>query len=77
MSITLSIPPAVVQEVRDYAERNNTSLNAIIRAYMEKIAEEERQRRAKEADEVAAYLNNQSGWLPQNYKFDREESNRR
>jgi len=38
MSITLSAPPAVVQDVRIYAERHSTSLNAIIREHLEKIA---------------------------------------
>ena len=38
MSITLSAPPSVVQDVRVYAERHSTSLNAIIRAHLEKIA---------------------------------------
>ena len=31
MSITLSIPPAIVQEVREWAEANGTSLNQYIR----------------------------------------------
>ena len=31
MSITLSIPPAVVQEARAYAASQGTSLNAMIR----------------------------------------------
>lgn len=77
MSITLSIPPAVVQDVRLYAERTNTSLNAIIRAYMDKIAVEERARREKAADDVYSYLMEQGGWLPKNYAFDREEANAR
>lgn len=75
MSITLSIPPAVVQDVRLYAERMNTSLNAIIRAYMDKISVEERARREKAADDVYSYLMGQEGWLPKEYAFDREEAN--
>ena len=31
MSITLSIPPAIVQEVREWAEANGTSLNKYVR----------------------------------------------
>ena len=31
MSITLSIPPAIVQEVREWAEANGTSLNQYVR----------------------------------------------
>jgi len=77
MSITLSVPPTVVQDVRLYAERNNTSLNAILRAYMDKISAEERARREKDSEDVYAYLMGQSGWLPKDYSFDREEANAR
>jgi len=75
MSITLSVPPAVVQEVRIYAERNKTSLNAIIREFMDKIAAEERARRERDAESVYSYLMDQSGWLPEDYAFDREAAN--
>ena len=47
MSITLSVPPAVVQE------------------------------RAKESEDVYAYLMGQGGWLPDGYSFDREQANER
>lgn len=77
MSITLSVPPAVVQDVRLYAERTKTSLNALLRAYMEQLAEEERSRRAKESKDVYAYLIGQGGWLPAGYSFDREQANER
>ena len=77
MSITLSVPPAVVQDVRLYAERSKTSLNALLRAYMEKIAEEERTKRAQESESVYAYLMGQGGWLPDDYSFDREFANER
>ena len=33
-SITLAIPPEVVREARDYARRNDTSLNGMIRDYL-------------------------------------------
>ena len=35
MSITLSIPPAIVQEVREWAEENGTSLNQYVRDCLE------------------------------------------
>ena len=35
MSITLSIPPAIVQEVREWAESNGTSLNQYVRDCLE------------------------------------------
>ena len=31
MSITLSVPPAIVQEVREWAAANGTSLNKYLR----------------------------------------------
>lgn len=77
MSITLSVPPAIVQEVRLYAERHNTSLNALLRAYMDKLAEEERALREKASLDVYSFLMNQKGWLPSDYHFDREEANAR
>ena len=77
MSITLSVPPAVVQDVRLYAEREKTSLNALLRAYMEKLAEEERTRRTRESESVYAYLMEQDDWLPEGYSFDRERANER
>ena len=77
MSITLSVPPAVVQDVRLYAERTKTSLNALLRAYMEKLADEERVRRARESESVYDYLMKQGDWLPDGYSFDRERANER
>ena len=68
---------AVVQDVRLYAERTKTSLNALLRAYMEKLADEERVRRAQESESVYAYLMGQGGWLPDGYSFDRERANER
>ena len=35
MSITLSIPPEIVQEVREWAEANGTSLNQYVRDCLE------------------------------------------
>ena len=37
MSITLSIPPAVVQEARAYALENGTTMSRMIREYFEKL----------------------------------------
>ena len=56
MSITLSAPPAVVQDVRIYAERHSTSLNAIIREHLEKIAALERKLRKEGAAQLKDFL---------------------
>jgi len=35
-NVTLSIPDNLLKEARDYARRNKTSVNAIIRQFLEK-----------------------------------------
>ncbi len=35
-NITLSIPDEVLKEARDYARKNKTSLNALVRQFLEK-----------------------------------------
>ena len=48
MSITLSIPPAIVQEIREWAEENGTSLNQYVRDCLEaKCAELANARKAR------------------------------
>ena len=56
MSITLSAPPAIVQDVRIYAEKHATSLNALIREHLEFIAAKERNARKKEADKLMDFF---------------------
>ena len=56
MSITLSIPPAIVQEVREWAEANGTSLNQYVRDCLEAKCEEidkERKARGRQFAEFA------------------------
>ena len=38
-SITLAIPPEVVRAARDYARRNDTSLNGMIRDYLTEVVQ--------------------------------------
>ena len=77
MSITLSAPPAVVQDVRTYAEKHATSLNAIIREHLEFIAAKERSARKKEADKLMDFFMGEKGWFDGKVKFDRELANAR
>jgi len=77
MSITLSAPPDVVQEVRCYAERHSTSLNAIIREHLELIAAKERASRAEEATRLRSFFKNENGWFDRSVKFDRALANAR
>ena len=77
MSITLSAPPSVIQDVRAYATRNGTSLNALIRAYLEQIAEQEQKARKAESEKVLQFFMGQNDWFDGSVKFDRDEANRR
>jgi len=77
MSITLSASPDVVQEVRCYAERHSTSLNAIIREHLELIAAKERASRADEAARLRSFFDNETGWFDRTFQFDRELANAR
>ncbi len=73
MSITLSIPPAIVQEVRAWAEENGTSLNQYIRNCLEAKAREIGELRSRKAREFKSFLLNlPPGGLPEGYKFNRE-----
>ena len=77
MSITLSAPPAIVQDVRLYAERHSTSLNAIIREHLEKIAEIERKSREDGAKQLREFFLSEEGWFDDRVKFDRGLANKR
>ncbi len=77
MSITLSAPPTVVQDVRLYAERHSTSLNAIIREHLEKIAAIERQARKEGAEKLKNFFLSEEGWFGSDVQFDRELANER
>ena len=77
MRITLSAPPAIVQDVRIYAEKHGTSLNALIREHLEFIAAKERNARKKEADKLMDFFMGEKGWFDDKVKFDRELANAR
>ena len=77
MCITLSAPPAVVQDVRTYAERHSTSLNALIREHLEKIAALEREERKEAARRLKNLFESERDWFGGDEKFDREVANAR
>ncbi len=73
MSITLSIPPAIVQEVREWAESNGTSLNQYVRDCLEAKAREISELRAMKAREFKSFLLGLSpSGMPKGYVFNRE-----
>lgn len=77
MSITLSAPPAIVQDVRLYAERHATSLNALIREHLEKLAAIERKERKEGARRLQDFFASEDGWFGADEVFDRELANAR
>ena len=73
MSITLSIPPAIVQEVREWAEEHGTSLNQYIRECLEAKVQEVKELRSQKAQKFKKFLLNlPPGGLPKGYRFNRE-----
>lgn len=72
MSIMIDLPPAMAQEAQGYADLRGTTLEQILFDYLKSELE-----RSRAANDVYGYLMKQTGWLPDDYVFDREEANAR
>ena len=72
MSIMIDFPPAMAQEAQGYADLRGTTLEQILFDYLKSELE-----RSRVANDVYGYLMKQTGWLPDDYVFDREEANTR
>ena len=72
MSIMIDLPPAMAQEAQGYADLRGTTLEQILFDYLKSELE-----RSRVANDVYGYLMKQTGWLPDDYVFDREEANTR
>ncbi len=72
MSIMIDLPPAMAQEAQGYADLRGTTLERILFDYLKSELE-----RSRAANDVYGYLMKQTGWLPDDYVFDREEANTR
>ena len=78
MSITLSIPPAIVQEVREWAEENGTSLNQYIRECLEAKCAEIHDARKRLAQDFLDYCKSLPPVkTPPGWKFNRERDGHR
>ena len=78
MSITLSIPPAIVQEVRDWAEEHGTSLNQYVRACLEAECAAIHDARKRLAQEFLEYCKSLPPVkTPPGWKFNRERDGHR
>ena len=71
MNITLSVPPAIVQNVRAWAEKNNTTLNALVRAFLEEKSRAYESRQERLAAEFAAFASTCRGKAEPGWKFNR------
>ena len=72
MSIMIDLPPAMAQEAQGYADLRGMTLERILFDYLKSELE-----RSRAANDVYGYLMKQTGWLPDDYVFDREEANTR
>ena len=78
MSITLSIPPAIVQEVREWAEANCTSLNQYVRDCLEAKCKEIHDAQKRKAREFKSFMESLPAVrVPKGWKFDRERDGHR
>ena len=72
MSIMIDLPPAMAQEAQGYADLRGTTIERILFDYLKSELE-----MSRAANDVYGYLMKQTGWLPDDYVFDREEANTR
>ncbi len=77
MSITLSVPPAVVQQVRAWAEANGTSLNQYIRDCLDAKCEEIGAAQRKLAADFLHFAKSNLAHAPANWRFRRERDGQR
>ena len=77
MSITLSIPPAVVQEVREWAETNGTSLNQYVRDCLEAKCKELEEIRLARGRQFSEFVKSHRVKVPTGWKWSRDEASER
>jgi len=71
MNITLSADEDVIRKAREFAKRHNSSLNTLIREYLEKLVNEKDS--ASAAQEFMRLSQEFAGRSPAGYRFSREE----
>lgn len=74
MSITLSIPPAVVQEVREWAEANGTSLNQYVRDCLEAKCAELKEMRKARSRKFLEFAKTHEITVPKGWRWSRAEA---
>ena len=75
MNVTLAMSPDLVADSRRYAAEHGTTLNALIRAYLDGLRErrQEAAARKRDADELLALLEDGGHASPPGWKFSRDE----
>ena len=77
MNITLSAPPTVIREVREWAEENGTSLNDYIRDCLGMKAAEIKAQRLTQAQAFYEYAMTHSIPMQKGFKWSRAEASER
>jgi len=75
MNITLSADENCIKKSREYAQKHGTSLNQLIRDYLDSLTAYKE--RDAVADEFSRLALEHGGCSPDGYVFDREEAHRR
>lgn len=71
MSITLSIPPAVVQAARAYAAENGTTMSRMIREYFTRLVTPKTERQDGDACRFLELAQSANVHLPKGWRFNR------
>ena len=73
MSITLSIPPAVVQDARAYAAENGTTMSRLIREYFISLVSAEKDEPQSKGCRFLELAETADVQLPNGWRFNRNE----
>ena len=73
MSITLSIPPAVVQEARAFAIQNGTTMSRMIREYFTNLVEPRKKDSKAGSCRFLELADSAGARLPKGWRFNRAE----
>lgn len=75
MNITLSADDKLIKKSRSYASRHKTSINKLIRDYLNDLSGEKE--RMELAEEFAELATKHAGCSPEGFKFNREDAHDR
>ncbi len=75
MNITLSADEETVRLTREYARQHGTSLNQLVRDFLNRLTSTEEGETA--ADEFSRLALKQAGRSPKGFRFDREDAHHR